>query len=85
MLNTDSNQIYEVYLRNKDGNTYYKPLREGLKEFLDPTKGYRLTLNIEGIKITLRNSWDLEQSLYVDSLLDDRVSIEVIATIDGSL
>lgn len=51
-------EVFEVYVRDADGRTEHMPLREGLKQFLDIDKGYRLTINIEGVKIVLRNEWD---------------------------
>lgn len=75
-------EFFEVYLRNADGDTYHKSLREGLKEFLDPEKGYRISINIEGVVITLRNSWDLTLLHQLDEHLDQK-SVEVVATIRG--
>lgn len=68
--------VYEVYIRTSNGETKHLPLREGLEEFLDPLKGYRISINIEGVVITLRNSWDRDQSL-------EQSSLEVLATIRG--
>jgi hypothetical protein len=73
-------QVFEVYLRDADGRTYHKPLREGLKDFLDSENGYRITLNIEGVKIILRNSWDKEITDQLDDYLGSS-SVEVLATV----
>lgn len=75
-------QVYEVYIRNADGDTHDTDLRTGLKEFLDPEKGYRISINIEGVVITLRNSWDMDLIKQVDEHLGHK-SIEVCATIRG--
>lgn len=60
-MNTD--EVFEVYVRDADGRAEHMPLREGLKQFLDIEKGYRLTINIEGVRIVLRNEWE-------DALID---------------
>jgi hypothetical protein len=75
-------QVFEVYLRNADGDTYHMPLREGLAEFLDPEKGYRISINIEGVIITLRNVWDISAIKALDDHLDQQ-SVEVVATVRG--
>lgn len=77
-----ADEVFEVYIRNAEGDTYHRPLREGLKEFLDPEKGYRITINIEGVVITLRNSWDRQRPHYMDIELNQN-SLEVLATIRG--
>lgn len=77
-----TDQLFEVYVRNADGDTHHTDLRTGLREFLDPENGYRISLNIEGVVITLRNSWDRETSSQLAEFLDDR-NIECLATIRG--
>lgn len=80
-VNTNDN-VFEVYLRDNAGDTYHLPLREGLKEFLDPDKGYRISINIEGVVITLRNSWDINSLQWLDDQLGHK-TVEVAATIRG--
>lgn len=80
MTNTDN--IFEVYIRNADGDAYHTNLRDGLTEFLDPEKGYRISINIEGVVITLRNSWDIDTLRQLDEHLGHK-TIEVAATIRG--
>jgi hypothetical protein len=75
-------QVYEVYVRTADGETYHTDLRTGLKQFLDPEKGYRISLDIDGVVITLRNSWDISLIKELDEHLGHK-SIEVCATIRG--
>jgi len=76
------NEAFEVYLRTAQGDTYHKPLREGLKEFLDPENGYRLSINIEGVVITLRTAWDMDTIRQLDQHLEQQ-SVECVATIRG--
>lgn len=77
-----SDQVFEVYLRNADGETIHRDLRSGMEEFLDPEKGYLISINIEGIVITLRNAWNKDETKRLDDLLDQK-SVEVMATIRG--
>lgn len=81
-MTTNTDNVFEVYIRNADGDTYHKSLREGLKEFLDPDKGYRISINIEGVVITLRNTWDIDTLKALDNHLGHK-TIEVAATIRG--
>lgn len=79
---TAKDEVYEVYLRDTMGGTFYLPLREGLGQFLGPD-GYRLTLNIEGITIVLRRDTTNDADI---TLLDDalaQVSVECLATVKG--
>jgi hypothetical protein len=78
-----SDQVFEVYLRSQDGSTYHKPLREGLIDFLNPDNGYRITINIEGVRIILRNTWDIDEQHRFDSYFDSRTSVECCATIEN--
>lgn len=48
--------LYEVYIRDVNGNTYHpEDVLEGIKQFLSDD-GYRLSFNIEGTIITLRKN-----------------------------
>lgn len=77
-----SDQVYEVYLRNTDGDTKHLPLREGLREFLSED-GYRLTLNVEGVAITFRrNTVKDSNTFWLDEYLN-QLSEDVMITIRG--
>jgi hypothetical protein len=77
-----SDQVFEVYLRDSDGDTCHKPLREGLKQFLS-NDGYRLTLNVEGVAITMRRNTEKDQqTMWLDEQLN-QLSEDVMVTIRG--
>lgn len=75
-------EVFEVYVRTADGATKHTDLRTGLKEFLDPNVGYRISINIEGVVITLRNEWDIKTLKDLDEHLGHQ-TIQCAATIRG--
>jgi hypothetical protein len=55
--------LYETYIRAKDGDTYHPDdIREGLKDFLGDN-GYRISFNIEGVVITLRRDTQVDADM----------------------
>ena len=78
--NTD--EVFECYVRDAKGNTSFLPLREALKQFLDLENGYRLSINIEGVVLTLRNEWDIGMLHQLDEHLGHK-TIEAAVTIRG--
>lgn len=76
-------ELFEVYIRNLDGDTHHAPIREGLKEFLNEENGYRLTINIEGVTITLRKGSVSDELQRLDSLLEGQTSLDCAVTIRG--
>ena len=61
--------LYETYIRTADGETYHpENFREGLKQFLSED-GYRLSINIDGVRITLRRGIVSDALKYLDEAL----------------
>jgi hypothetical protein len=75
-------ELFEVYIRNQDGDTHHTSVREGLKEFLDAENGYRISFNIEGVVITLRRGSVNDDLRYLDSMLAQE-SVDCAVTIRG--
>lgn len=79
----DKDQLFEIYIRNQDGDTRYCNLRDGLKEFMDDDNGYRLSINIEGVVITLRRDHAVsDQMRFLDEHLN-QTSLDCSVTIRG--
>lgn len=48
--------LYETYLRDVNGGTWYpKDFREGIDHFLSD-EGYRISFNIDGVVIVIRRN-----------------------------
>lgn len=75
-------QLFEVYIRNQDGDTHHALLRDGIKEFLDAENGYRLSINIEGVVITLRKGSVSDELRHLDTLVAQQ-SLDCAVTIRG--
>lgn len=75
-------QLFEVYIRNQNGETKDCSIREGIKEFLDADNGYRISFNIEGVVITLRRGSVSDDLRYLDSMLPQE-SLDCAVTIRG--
>lgn len=75
--------LYEVYLRTKDGDTYHpNTFREGIEQFLSDD-GYRISLNFEGVVITLRRDVQVDNDMrFLDTHLDAE-SVDCAVTIRG--
>jgi len=75
--------LYETYLRMADGNTYHpSTIRAGLEDFLGPN-GYRISINIDGVVITLRRDVGVDRDM---RLLDEHLnqdSVSCAVTIRG--
>jgi hypothetical protein len=75
-------QLYEVYIRNQDGDARDCDIRDGIKEFLNADNGYRISFNIEGVVITLRRGSVSDELRYLDSMLPQE-SLDCAVTIRG--
>jgi hypothetical protein len=75
--------VFEIYVRNQDGDTHFASLRNGLREFLDAENGYRLSINIDGVRITLRKGSVSDELRYLDSMIEDQTSLDCAVTILG--
>lgn len=75
--------LYETYLRTKDGDTYHpETIREGIEQFLSDD-GYRISFNIEGVVITLRRDMQVNSDMrYIDDFVGSE-SIDCAVTIRG--
>jgi hypothetical protein len=75
--------LYEIYVRTKDGDTYHPTdIREGIRQFLSED-GYRISFNIEGIVITLRRDMQVDDDmLNLDGILGHE-SVDAAVTIRG--
>lgn len=74
--------LYETYIRTESGETYHpKDFREGLKQFLSED-GYRLSINIDGVKITLRRGSVSDTMRQLDDYLAQE-SVDCAVTIRG--
>ncbi len=75
--------VYETYIRTRDGETYHpKTFRQGMEQFLSE-EGYRITINIEGIRIVLRRNVRVDDDIL---LLDERLnqkSVDCMVTLGG--
>lgn len=81
-----NDQVYEVYIRNEDGDTHHvDTLRDGLTEFLDLDNGYRISINIEGIVITLRRDSTAENMHLLDEHVGNQLSLDCAVTIRGMM
>jgi hypothetical protein len=79
----DKPDLYEMYLRDANGNTYHvHDTRDGWKRFLW-NDGYRISINIDGVVLTLRKGVAKDSDIeYLDSVLDHE-SVECLATLRG--
>lgn len=77
-----ADEVFEVYLRDNDGDAYHIPFREGLERFLSDD-GYRITINIEGVAMTLRKgaNTDAETKFLDDHLA--QISMDCLLTVRG--
>lgn len=75
--------LYEMYIRQADGNTYHpSTVRAGFEDFLGPN-GYRLSFNIDGVVITLRRDINVgPEQAYLDEHLNSE-SVDCAVTIRG--
>lgn len=75
--------LYETYLRTKDGDTYHpETIREGIEQFLSDD-GYRISFNIEGVVITLRRDTQVNSDMrYLDDFVGSE-SVDCAVTIRG--
>lgn len=75
--------LYETYIRTKDGDTYHpEDIRKGIEQFLSE-EGYRISFNIEGVVITLRRDTQVDSDM---RFLDKEVhaeSVDCAVTIRG--
>lgn len=75
--------LYEMYVRTKQGATYYpRDVREGIRQFLSDD-GYRISFNIDGVVITLRRDMQVDEDMrYLDEHTGT-TSIDAAVTIRG--
>ena len=74
--------LYETYIRTADGETYHpNTFREGLEQFLSED-GYRLSINIDGVRITLRKGGVSDALKQLDDHLAQE-SVDCAVTIRG--
>lgn len=79
-----TDELFEVYIRNTDGDTRHCTLRDGLREFLKEDNGYRISFNIEGVVITLRRDTLVDADMrYLDEKLGNQISLDCAVTIRG--
>lgn len=79
----DKPDLYETYIRNAEGDTYYlTDIRKGLEDFLSHN-GYRISFNLDGVVFTLRRDTEVDSDT---SWLDDQLnqdSVKCAVTIRG--
>ena len=74
--------LYETYLRDKDGRAYEpESFRKGVEQFLSED-GYRISFNIEGVVFTLRHSQVSDELRFLDDHLAQE-SLDCAVTIRG--
>ena len=74
--------MYKTYIRTSDGETYHpKNFREGLEQFLSKD-GYRLSIIIDGVKLTLRKGGVSEELKKLDDYFAQE-SLDCALTIQG--
>jgi len=75
--------LYETYLRMKDGNTYHpENIREGIAQFLSDD-GYRISFNIEGVIITLRRDTFVDADMQFIDKETGGASMDCVVTVRG--
>lgn len=74
--------LYETYIRTANDETYHPAnFREGMEQFLSED-GYRLSINIDGVKITLRRGRVSDTMRHLDDYLAQE-SVDCAVTIRG--
>lgn len=77
-----ADEVYEVYIRDVEGECKDMPFREGLAQFLS-NDGYRLSINIEGVTIVLRKDIRLDSDrIFLDTQLNE-ISVDAMVTVKG--